>query len=372
MHYHLLLTEKCNSQCSYCYEKSFKEFDNQLDKKFKFDFSEPISSEVDIGKLKDFLAKDKEAVLIFYGGEPLLEIDKLKEIIKGINVPFRMQTNGKLLNQLPINYLKKIDKILVSIDGNRERTEKNKGQGTYDLVTSNLRQIREKGYSGELIARMTLSPEANAYDIKEQVQHLLSLGIFNSIHWQIDAGFYKFDFNKEVFENFTKKYNKSITELIDYWISEMQKKGKVLMLYPFVAITQDLLKNTKTKLRCGAGHQGYAITTSGKIVACPIMNSIKDFEAGNLSSNPKELKKFYVSGDCLACNYLNLCGGRCLYSNKAELWPKEGRVLICKTIKHMIDSLRARIPEIKELIKQRKIEENEFIYEKYFGPEIIP
>ncbi|MBU3912936.1 MAG: radical SAM protein [Nanoarchaeota archaeon] len=27
MHFHIILTEKCNSQCKYCYEKSMKEFD---------------------------------------------------------------------------------------------------------------------------------------------------------------------------------------------------------------------------------------------------------------------------------------------------------------------------------------------------------
>ena len=35
MHYHLLLTEKCNLQCKYCYGKSIEE-ENELDKKFKF------------------------------------------------------------------------------------------------------------------------------------------------------------------------------------------------------------------------------------------------------------------------------------------------------------------------------------------------
>ncbi len=109
MHYHILLTENCNSECKYCYEKSMKEFDNGLDKRFKFDFSGPENSEVDVEKLKEFLEKDKEAVLVFYGGEPLLQIEKIKEIIDKINVPFRMQTNGKLLDQLPIEYVKKID-----------------------------------------------------------------------------------------------------------------------------------------------------------------------------------------------------------------------------------------------------------------------
>jgi hypothetical protein len=56
---------------------------------------------VDVFKLKKFIEKDKQAVIIFYGGEPLLQIEKIKEIVDNINVPFRMQTNGKLLDKIP-------------------------------------------------------------------------------------------------------------------------------------------------------------------------------------------------------------------------------------------------------------------------------
>ncbi len=368
MHYYILLTESCNSNCRYCYEKSFNEFDNGLDKRFKFDFSSPEKLEIGVEKLKRFLEKDKKAVLVFYGGEPLLEIKKIKEIIDRINVPFRMQTNGKLLDKLPIEYIKKIEKILVSLDGNKERTDYNRGKGTYDKVMENIKKIKEQGYGGELIARMCVSSEFP--DLFEQVTHLINVG-FSSVHWQLDAGFYKNDFNKEKFEKFVKAYNKSIEKLTEFWIGEM-KKGKVLKLYPFLGIVGSLLANQKTKLRCGAGHLGYAVTTNGKIVACPIMNCIKDFEAGDLDSKPEELKKFDVGGECVNCSYLDLCGGRCLYSNKAELWPKEGMQLICETIKFYIDKLKEKMPEIKKMINKGTIKREDFDYEKYFGPEIIP
>ena len=373
MHYHILLTELCNSQCKYCYEKSMKEFDNELGKKFKFDFNEPVQSQVDVSKLKAFLEQDPSPVLIFYGGEPLLELGKIIEIMDGLKnarVKFRMQTNGKLLNKLPIEYLKRMDKILVSLDGDKERTDYNKGQGTYDLVIKNIKQARKEGYAGEIVARMVITPEFS--DLYEQVSHLIEKEGFTSIHWQIDAGFYKFDYNKKAFSKFVTDYNKSVSKLIDYWLADLKTNKRVLMLYPFVAIIDSLLRGEKTKLRCGAGQEGYAITTSGKIIACPIMNCIVDFEAGTLASNPKALKKFDVSGECLECDTRDLCGGRCLYWNKAQLWPNEGNALICKTIKHYINELKLKLPKIQELIANKVIKASDFHYEKYFGPEIIP
>lgn len=371
MHYHILLTELCNSHCRYCYEKSMKEFDNSLKCKFKFDFSSPVSLEINLAKLKQFLLKDKNPVLIFYGGEPLLEIEKIINIIDkldGTNVKFRMQTNGLLFDKIPIEYLKKIGKILISIDGNQERTDYNRGKGTYDKIMKNIELIRNKGYKGEIIARLTLS---DFPDIYNQISFLISTKKFDSYHWQLDAGFYEHDFDYESFRYFSEQYNISIKKLIDLWMNEL-KKGNSLRLYPFVAIINSLLKDEKTLLRCGAGHSGYTITTKGDIVACPITNSIKDFYAGNLDSKPDNLKKFRIKNQCQKCNYLSICGGRCLYWNYAQLWNETGNQLICNTIKFLIDNLDLMKPKIKKLIEDKTISTSYFDYEKYFGPEIIP
>lgn len=363
MHYHIILTELCNKQCRYCYEKSMKlaEFDNLDSCKLEIDEKTPVKSEVNVNKLDKFLKTGD--TLIFYGGEPLLEIEKIKEIIDkiGNKVKYRMQTNGMLLNEIPIEYLKKIDKILVSIDGTKERTDFNRGNGTYDKVIENINKIRYNGYSGEIVARMTISQDSP--DIYEQVLHLVSLvdrGVFNSIHWQIDAGFYRSDFDEKKFSRFVEEYNKSISKLIEWWINNLKKK-RFYLLYPFVGIAQSIAKNEKTLMRCGAGHSGFAITTNGRIGACPVTNGIKTFYAGSIDK--EKIKEMNVKRDCLKCSYLDLCGGRCLYQNYAQLWPKEGNELICKTVKHLIDELKRY---------KKDYEKENLSYEKYFGPEIIP
>jgi len=347
------------------------EFENGLDQKFKFDFSAPCKSEIDVKKLAEFLERDEAPVLIFYGGEPLLEIDKIVEIIENVpaKVKFRMQTNGKLLYKLPVKYLNKIEKILISLDGNKERTDHNRGDGTYTSVMENIKFLDDNNYSGELIARMTIDQKFP--DVYEQVKNLVEYASFKSIHWQVDAGFYRFDFDENKIKKFFQEYNASISKLVDYWIREM-KQGVFLRLYPFVAIAHSILNDEKTLLRCGAGHSGYAITTDGKVIACPIMNGIKNFEAGNLDSKPEELKKFSVGGRCETCLVRDLCGGRCLYWRNAELWPKEGDDMICESVKHLINEVGNRIPEINSMIEKKIISKSDFDYEKYFGPEIIP
>ena len=195
-----------------------EEFDNGLKDKFNFDLEVPCDSTVKGSKVAEFL-KDGDT-LIFYGGEPLVNFQKMKEIIDEVDkskkkINFCIQTNGKLLNEIPLVYIKKMSKMLVSIDGDMRRTDYNRGFGTYEKVIKNIIEIREKGYNGEIVARMTLSFS----DVFGQVKHIVGLiekGIFDSVHWQIDAGFYKSDFNKNQFKLFVKEYNKSIDKIT--WI----------------------------------------------------------------------------------------------------------------------------------------------------------
>jgi len=335
----------------------------------EFDEKAPFKSEIDIDELNRFLKNGD--VLIFYGGEPLLEIEKIKKIIDKIKnkVKYRIQTNGMLLHEIDSSYLNKIGKLLVSIDGNKERTDFNRGEETYDKIIENINLARKKDYAGEIVARMTIS---DSLDFYKQVLHLTGLidkGLFNSIHWQLDAGFFKSDFNEKKFSRFVEEYNKQVSKLINWWIDRL-KERKFYLLYPFVGITNSLLNNKKTKMRCGAGHSGFAITTNGMISACPVTNGVKTFYVGSIKK--QKINEMGIKGSCLKCGYLDLCGGRCLYQNYSEFWPEKGRALICKTVRHLIDELREKIPKIKEMINKGIIRKDDFEYEKYFGPEIIP
>lgn len=358
MHYHIILTERCNLKCKYCYEKSMNEFENGLEIKWKYDLKTPFDSEVSVEKLKKFIKP--EDTLIFYGGEPLVMLEKMQEIMDNINCRFMIQTNGIFLDKVPLEYLFKFDKMLISIDGTRERDNLNKGNFHYDKVVSNLRKIREVGFSREIVARMAVSEKP---DIFEQVMAILNLKLFDSVHWQIDAGFYKFDFDFDEFNKFVEEYNENIDKLLDWWFEQI-KQGRIVKLYPFIGILNRIEGwDKENRLPCGAGYANFTINTKGDLSACPIMNSVENFYCGSIEKGILEEKK--CGGWCVGCSYLDICGGRCLYSNHAQLWPKEGFDLVCFTIKHLIDEIRKRSEGLE-------LKMEDFEYEKYFGPEIIP
>ncbi|HII15978.1 MAG TPA: TIGR04084 family radical SAM/SPASM domain-containing protein [Nanoarchaeota archaeon] len=373
MYFHIIMSIDCNSECRYCYKKSYEDFGNDLNRIFKFDFSMPPMIKYKIEELKAFVEKSKSRqTLTFYGGEPLMDIEKIKEIMASIDARYMMQTNGLLLDKLPNEYVNRFEAILVSIDGNKNLTDFNRGKGTYDRVLANIHLIRKNGFNGELIARMVVDEVSEKTGLTENVKHLFSIG-FDAVHWQLDAGFYQQDFKNRNFAAFAESYNAEVSGLLGYWIETMKKEGRVLRIYPFLGIFESLYYGKKEKLRCGSGYANYTIATNGKISVCPIMHDATEFQVGDIwQSSPDKLKEIHVSEPCKSCGILDLCGGRCLYANKANLWPKQGQEIICNTVRHLISAVQSGLPEIKALITSKKISEKQFEYEKYTGPEIIP
>jgi len=356
MFYHLIMHTGCNLNCKYCDKDEFIPIDEDT-----YDFHVPKTVQYSLEDLQQFI-KEEDYVTFYGGGEPLLAIDKIKNFMDNLECKtFMIQTNGILLDKLEKEYVNKFHTILVSIDGDEEITDKNRGEGTHKKVMQNVKLIREQGFQGELIARMCISEDLNVY---KQITWLLENG-FDNIHWQLDAMFY----SEEKTEWF-KDYNQQITLLIDYWIDKM-KQGKVLRLYPFLVIMDSILRNQKAKMRCGSGHSNYTITTHGKISYCPIMSEMKKYYIGNIKET-KELKTLEPKEPCTSCEVLDQCGGRCLYANLTKLWSPEAEAKLCDTVKHLINSLKEKKPLVEDLIEKRIISLEDFKHLKYNGVEVIP
>lgn len=376
MFFHVILTSDCNLQCKYCFGESLDDFDEDFGDNIEVDYDLPRKVSYSVDLLDNFCRKDPDCVLTFYGGEPLLGMDKLRQIMDKVSPKhFMIQTNGLLLDKLEPKYVNRFHTILVSIDGDEALTDYYRGAGTFRKVIDNLKLIVQNGFRGELIARVTVMEQT---DIYKQIRWLLDNNefTFSSVHWQLNAGFWGNDFQRRNFEEWSQtSYIPGVRKLTEFWVDQMEQKEVVLKLYPLLGIANSLLHQEKESLmRCGAGWINYAIQTDGYIIPCPTMWGMKKYYLGHIAdANPLSLNKIFVDQPpCATCSILNICGGRCLYANITKRWTDEAYAKVCDTVADLAASVKAQIPRINELINTGKLSLKSFEYLKYNGCEIIP
>ncbi|AEA46965.1 TIGR04084 family radical SAM/SPASM domain-containing protein [Archaeoglobus veneficus] len=352
MLYIVFLTARCNLVCRYC--------GGSIDESVM-----PPEPTYSIEELRRFVENDPHPIIAFYGGEPLLRIDLLEKIMDNIYAEhYVLQTNGLLLDRLKEEHLSRLSTILVSIDGIKEVTDFYKGR-VYDRVMENVAMIRKR-YSGELIARMVACEKT---DIFRDVVHLLQH--FDYAHWQLNA-VWSPDGLWSDFGGWVRKYNAGITRLVDFWLESM-KKGTVEGIVPFLGVLKALMFEPNTSPPCGAGTNAFAITTDGRVVACPICADFEWNVLGTLQDDVFGLPRVEILEPCKSCELKSVCGGRCLFFNRERLWGDEGFNLVCSTARHLIHEIMKVRQEIEELVDTGVIDASDLFYPKYNNTtEIIP
>ena len=375
MFFHVILTTECNLQCRYCFGETMDDFDEDFGD-FELDYSLPKKADYNFAILNEFCRKDPDCVVTFYGGEPLLNIEGLRQIMDTVKAKhFMMQTNGLLLDRLEPEYVNRFHTILVSIDGEEALTDYYRGKGTYKKVMDNLKLITSNGYKGELIARMTIMEQT---DIYKQVRWLLDNEEFrfSSVHWQLNAGFWGNDFQRREFKQWSENhYMPGVEKLAGFWVDTMETQGTVLRLYPLLGIASSLLLDKEPSLlRCGGGWINYAVQTDGYIIPCPTMWGMKKYYLGHIAgADPLRLGKVFVNDvPCTKCESLGVCGGRCLYANITKRWSNEAYAAVCNTVKGLVAAVETELPRIRRLIHDGKVSLSDFEYLRYNGCEIIP
>ena len=150
------VTDACNLKCKYC---GYGEFYNDYDER-----SNKMLDEKKALLLLDYLidkwnsplntSQGKDVFVSFYGGEPLLNMDFIRQIITYVEQSvllynkcrFSMTTNGVLLDKY-LPYLMEHDvKLLISMDGDRQghsyRVD-HSGRNSFDRVFKNTKFIQE-------------------------------------------------------------------------------------------------------------------------------------------------------------------------------------------------------------------------------------
>ena len=153
----LITTEMCNLRCRYCVYSDFyaekKTYSSKsMSKETAFkavDFFKTIHEEKVRRGYKD------EPKISFYGGEPLINFELIKEIVKYVekigfkNVEYLVTTNGTLMDDEVIDFLAKHHFLVgFSLDGDALNHNRNRvysdGDKTHDIVVSNLIKYNER------------------------------------------------------------------------------------------------------------------------------------------------------------------------------------------------------------------------------------
>jgi uncharacterized protein len=162
----LYLTKKCNLNCNYCFvDKNNEELDFETAK-----------------AVLNFMVHEwnnEELKVSFFGGEPLLMFNLIKQIVNFSNseynkkIRFGLNTNGTLFNEEIANFFWDNDiQILFSWDGTKERIEQVKGKQGYKKMLSSVNLLKKKGFN--LFARATISPAD--IDLVQHVNHIREVG----------------------------------------------------------------------------------------------------------------------------------------------------------------------------------------------------
>ncbi|AMD30655.1 MAG: TIGR04084 family radical SAM/SPASM domain-containing protein [Acidilobus sp.] len=344
-------TGACNLRCDYC-GGSFPEK------------VVPYTVKYDPLKLKKVVEADRDATVIFYGGEPLINPRFVEWVMDNVRARrYGVQTNGTLHRLLPDAYWKRMNVALLSIDGREEVTDKHRGRGVYRKVTEAARHVRSLGV--ETIARMAVTADT---DIYEDVTHLLSLGLFDKVHWQLDVVWSpRWDFEGWA----ERSYLPGIRRLVDLFLRELER-GRVLRMIPILGVISAHYFGGYPGSPCGAGYRSFAISTDGRVLACPIAVYERWAELGTVEGGFRPMGA-YLAKECAACPYRRYCGGRCLYSMIERDWGEEGFKAVDRVTRAYLDAVLSAIPRVDELVREGVVRLEDLRYDPtQDSTEVIP
>lgn len=281
----LFTTDMCNMRCKYCFEEN-KPINGTI-----------MSFEV-AKKSIDLLLKsnNKDKGIDLFGGEPTLNLQLMKDIIKYVeknkinDIYFKLSTNLYNLNNDILNTIKQYQKVLcrknfgitVSLDGTKELNDKNRidinGSGTFDKIMNNIKLLK-KEIPNIFISIHCVLTNNNFNKIDEIVDFLIS-NYNNKLFDDISLAPVTSDTTEEIpeikdieklFEIYYKiKYNNKYDE------SLIDKLFGHFILYN--CFEQECISY------CQAGKEQIAVIPNGQILVCHryIEHPNADYSLGNI------------------------------------------------------------------------------------------
>lgn len=301
----LNLTTVCNLQCKYCYQKRLGRRSLSLR---------------DVQRALKQVATASNLPLLsiqFFGGEPLLELGLLKEIVSLCEceypeISFSVVTNGTLLDSDTATFFKMHGiGVVISWDGYGQYRVDKSGSDSSKRVLTNILQTAPI-LEDNLWIRFTVTP-----DIKDLVtpMHYLSEShikqfIIKDISWAgSDILCADLSRSKELYKR-----------LAIYYLEKNQQKKRFLLCargVGFSTILDDLNSKQPRELGCQGGISKITLTADGKYIPCSrydTTNNCNTFGSLSVGLTKDYSQPFHARchpSECAGCFAKTVCGGPC-------------------------------------------------------------
>ncbi len=320
----LHVSHDCNLRCDYCFAATGD-----------FGTGRKLMTFETGKKAIDFLLREsagrKNLELDFFGGEPLMNFDVVKQIVEyareeekkvGKTIRFTITTNGMLLTEDKMDFINnEMSNVVLSIDGRKEVNDRMRkrvdGRGSYDRIIENFKKFVPMRGDKDYYVRGTYTKYN--LDFSEDVIHLYEQG-FEQISVEpvmappeMPYAITEEDLPK-IFEEY-ERLSKRIREILD--------SGKFINFFHFMLDLEAGPCAIKRLKGCGCGNEYVAISPEGDIYPCHQFVGMEEYKMGNLDDGTfnKDMKKefagahVYSKPECRKCWAKFFCSGGCNANN---------------------------------------------------------
>ena len=316
----LHVAHTCNLNCEYCFAGQGK-----------YHGKDAIMS-FEVGKQAlDFLVKNsgtrKNLEVDFFGGEPLVNFDVVKQLVKyarsieketGKHFRFTLTTNGMLLDDDVIDFLnKEMNNVVLSLDGRKEindaKRKKINGEGSYDIIVPKFQNFVGKRGNKEYYMRGTFT--RNNLDFTKDIFHMADLGFKElSMEPVVSSPDTDYALKEEDLETIFEQYEILAKEMI-----KRRKQGNPFTFYHYMIDLSGGPCIYKRITGCGSGTEYLAVTPTGDFYPCHQFVGDKKFLMGNVRdgvTNTELRDEFklcnaYSRKECKDCWAKLYCSGGC-------------------------------------------------------------
>lgn len=370
------VTQNCNFRCEYCvYSGSYH---NRVHNNKRMDWD---TAKAALDFLEQHSQNSSSVNVSFYGGEPLLEIDLIKQCVEYCHVKFKrkkvsfnLTTNASLLSDDIIKYFEKENfLIMISLDGPREIHDKNRTfadrkRGTYDVVIRQIERIKE--IAPKFLKNVTLNAvldDENDFSLINDYfrNEPVIKDIFVSTNYINDTN-RKDKITQNNQKNYIEICNEKFIGLM--YLMKRVSKDKVskLVVKEVTDIGERICKRTISKQLmpaithpggpCLPGVQRPFVNAYGKLFPCERVNETCDemcigniYDGFDMMAVKRLLNVGQITSDsCMHCWAFNFCTQCGVTADNGEKMMPEVRLAKCEAVRNHVDNLLKDYIVLKE------------------------